>query len=943
MSVTSIFRWLKHTVLRLRTLGGLDLTADDGHPHSLLSQPKRLGLLVYLAMANGHGYRRRDNILPLFWPELDDVRARGALRQAMYVLRHELGDGVIRTRGDDELGVDPDALWLDVVAFDAAFAAGDHRAATDLYRSDFLEGFYVAGSGPEYDEWVAAERRRLRSLASRAMWAVAADVSASDDERSGWIRRAVALAPDDEVAVRQALVRLSQIGDRAGAMQLYSEFRERLNREYGGQPATETKAIAEALRLSQEPPPSPAPISDSISSANASAAPTSATAPQSVANSTRGRVSRRSLAGGALAIAILAVAWTSYYKIADARSRNALPAYDVLVADIAAAAPSDSLAARALTDLLRSQLAGSARITVVSRGDIQESLRRMALPITTRLADSVARAIAIRDGHAAILTTELTRVGTSYVITARVTATPGPELAVASETAKSDDSLIPAVGRVSRTLRSTLGESRQALLALPPLQRVTTGSLRALELFSLAQDGPEPPNMMENLRASIAIDSSFAMAHRRLGLALMARGLWQEALDEVKLGAHFSDGLRPVERLMALASYHGLVRDHNRSLAEITEILDLEPDNAWARTNLVYQCLISGQYDRADREQRERGPIPSRLPNEFWSIIREYQGRGAEAVDSARANFRRRQDSTATTMLRLARNRMATVHALRFDYDSAGLYATPTGGSDPGSPIILAASQFARGHLEEAIATQQRRAVRLDGERLSASRTAAESYTAIATLLISGDRASANRRIDAALADSGFRNKRPSDRHIRPILALALAGRASDAHRELAAIERASSTDLMKLRETDMEIGRGAVALAENRPRDAIAALISASTTIDLESYDACRACALPWLGRAYEAVGRADSAAITYERYLSTGDPRRVLADAAWRPTILRRLGTLHAQLGDTTLAVKRLLEFIDLWKSADAELQPEVEKARRRVTELRARRALH
>ena len=249
-------------MLRLRTLGGLDLSDAAGQPHSLLSQPKRLGLLVYLATANGHAYRRRDNILPLFWPELDDARARGALRQAMYVLRHELGDGVIRTRGDDELGVDPAALWLDVVAFDAALVSGDHRAAADLYRGDFLEGFYVAGSGPEFDEWVAAERRRLRSLASRAMWAVAADASLSDaGERPVWIRRAVALAPDDEVAVRQALVRLAQIGDRAGAMQLYHEFRERLHREYNAQPATETKAIAEALRSSQEPAPSPAPIS----------------------------------------------------------------------------------------------------------------------------------------------------------------------------------------------------------------------------------------------------------------------------------------------------------------------------------------------------------------------------------------------------------------------------------------------------------------------------------------------------------------------------------------------------------------------------------------------------------------------------------------------------------------------------------------------------------
>lgn len=918
-------------MLRLRTLGGLDLSDADGHPHSLLSQPKRLGLLVYLATANGHGYRRRDNILPLFWPELDDVRARGALRQATYVLRHELGDGVIRTRGDDELGVHPAALLFDVAAFDAALAAGDHRAAADLYRGDFLEGFYVAGSGPEFDEWVAAERRRLRSLASRAMWAVAADAAVSDvGERPVWIRRAVALAPDDEVAVRQALVRLAQVGDRAGAMQLYHEFRERLEREYGAQPATETKAIAEALRLSQEPGRTPIPPSDEHA-----ALPGPAAVRDTAPTPTRRRITRRAWTAGAVGIALVASGWTFYYKIADARSRNGSPGYSIVVADIAMPA-SDSLSARALTAHLRSQLSGSAKITVVSRADIQASLRRMALPVTTRLDDSIARGIATRDGYASLLTTEIAKVGTGYLLTARLTAMSGPDLAVASETVTSADALIPAVGRLARTLRSKLGESHQVLLAMPPLQRVTTPSLRALELFNLAQDGPEPPRMMENLREALTIDSTFAMAHRRLGLALMARGLWREALEEVQAGARFSEGLSQIERLQALASLHNLLRDHNRSLAEITEILRLEPGNPWARTNLVYQCLISGQYDRADREQRDRGPIPGRLANEFWSTIREYQGRGAEALDSARANFRRHQDSTATTMRRLARNRMATVHALRFAYDSASLYATPDSGSDPGSPIVLAASQFARGKLDEAFAIQRRRAIQMDGERLNSARTAAESYNAIATLLISGNRASANHSIDAALADTAFRKRDPANRHIRPILALALAGRAADAHRELAAIERASSADLLKLRETDIEIGRGAVALAENRPRDAIGAFISASTTIDLESHDACRVCALPWLGRAYEAVGRPDSAATTYERYLSTGDPMRMLADAAWRATILRRLGALHAQLGDTALAVKRLSEFIDLWKNADAQLQPEVNKARRRVAEL-------
>jgi hypothetical protein len=102
-------------------------------------------------------------------------------------------------------------------------------------------------------------------------------------------------------------------------------------------------------------------------------------------------------------------------------------------------------------------------------------------------------------------------------------------------------------------------------------------------------------------------------------------------------------------------------------------------------------------------------------------------------------------------------------------------------------------------------------------------------------------------------------------------------------------------------------------------------------------SSDACRVCALPWLGRAYEDAAQPDSAVAVYERYLNTGDPFRVLSDGAWRARVLRRLGELHAQLGDTTQAVQRLSQFVELWKDADRELQPQVDNARRQLEVLR------
>ena len=64
-------------MIRCRVMGGVELRDDEtGDIAQLLSQPKRLALLVYLLVAKGGGFHRRDALVGLFWPE----PAKGAER-----------------------------------------------------------------------------------------------------------------------------------------------------------------------------------------------------------------------------------------------------------------------------------------------------------------------------------------------------------------------------------------------------------------------------------------------------------------------------------------------------------------------------------------------------------------------------------------------------------------------------------------------------------------------------------------------------------------------------------------------------------------------------------------------------------------------------------------------------------------------------------------------
>lgn len=247
-------------------LGGVALhgAADPAGADRLLAQPKVVALLVYLSLAAAGRparYQRRDRLVGLLWPELDQTHARGALRKAVHAARAVLGAEALLSRGDEELALADGALWCDAVAFGAAEEAGQLARALELYAGDLLPGFHLAECA-EFGRWLDDARQELRERAAGAAWALATHLAHAEQltEAGRWARRAVRYAWDDERALRRALVLLDRLGDRAGALRLYDEFTRRLRAEYEAEPSRETAAMGAALRAGAPlpvPPPRP--------------------------------------------------------------------------------------------------------------------------------------------------------------------------------------------------------------------------------------------------------------------------------------------------------------------------------------------------------------------------------------------------------------------------------------------------------------------------------------------------------------------------------------------------------------------------------------------------------------------------------------------------------------------------------------------------------------
>jgi DNA-binding SARP family transcriptional activator len=238
------------TRLLLHTLGAVGVHGHRGAATVPISiQPKRLALLVYLALHPSR-FCRRDALVALFWPERDHEHARGALRQAVRELRRSLGEDALVAHGEEELGVAAACLWCDATAFEEELVAGRSAEALDLYRGDFLAGFFVDAAAPELESWVDQTRTRLQSRAREAAGRLleAAEQRGDYPGAVAWARRAMEMVPDDERGVRHLIRLLDARGDRAGALDAYEAFRKHLLAGHGVEPSPETLELIAQVR-----------------------------------------------------------------------------------------------------------------------------------------------------------------------------------------------------------------------------------------------------------------------------------------------------------------------------------------------------------------------------------------------------------------------------------------------------------------------------------------------------------------------------------------------------------------------------------------------------------------------------------------------------------------------------------------------------------------------
>ena len=564
-------------MIRLQTFGTLDLRGPRGELRSVLTQPKRLGLLVRLAAELPGSFLRRDTLLAMFWPELDMAGARNALRQALFHLRKELGEGVLVNRGDDEIGLDPARIRADVMDFEAAAAAGRWRDALELVHGEFAPALFVGDAGP-FEEWLEGRRQAIRRRAEEGAWALVAEAEAAGHPAvaAGWARRAVEFEPENEVAVRRLIRLLMAAGDSGGAAQAYASLEERLRRDYDTAPSPETQALRHLIPHAGAVVPAPV-------AASPAAVPPAAPPVASAASGGAPRGAAARWRWLSLALAVVAVLGVTGVWLGRRASASGSAAATLLIAPFRSPAGDSGLAALAigLVDLTAARLSGDLPFQPV---DPDVGLRAVAESDGSGEGSESERLrlAARRTGAGVILTGTLMRQGGRLIAAPLLVDAATGEATSLAVLSASPDSLPWLVDRVASALLATVSATDS--LDAPTLSAIPLPALRA---YLRGREAMRQGRVEEAIGAfglALELDSTFALAARDYAEALDWAGSDPDAQAMQRAWALRSGlGARDHALLVALAGRRFPALTPVRERVEDWEIaLRLAPDRARA-------------------------------------------------------------------------------------------------------------------------------------------------------------------------------------------------------------------------------------------------------------------------------------------------------------------------------------------------------------------------
>jgi tetratricopeptide (TPR) repeat protein/tRNA A-37 threonylcarbamoyl transferase component Bud32 len=616
----------------------------------------------------------------------------------------------------------------------------------------------------------------------------------------------------------------------------------------------------------------------------------------------------------------------------------------IVVADFESPA-SDSTLGPILSEAARAALGQSRSVHLVEPAAVADILQQMTRPRDTRLDAATAREVATRAGASAVLNGRIASAGAGYVVSMELTsASSGVPLASVQGSAGGPTDLLTTVDKLTRKLRGQMGESLKDVQRAVPLERATTSSLAALKKYTEAVHAYDVDNDFDHAvraaREAVTLDSTFALAWRKLAIALKYAHHPVAAQDSAMGQAlKYADRLPDREKYLVTGSYYyasGSRDDRGKAIAAFQRAYTADSTHQTVITNLAGLFAGRRQFDSAaiyiGRAYRLE---PSRANAIALASVLGSAGHSDSAM-----RLLRRVDSGAPTP-RLVRAKYLAYLGLGMR-DSALILATRAARDSNVSLRIDGHYWLAGLHQTTGQLAAAAHADSLEWQDIAVRRelNMGGMLDAENDIRYRNRPADGVRKLDSLTSSAAWQRAPGPDRTYYWLVPLyALAGRPDRARAMMAEYRREMPGDFEEPGLRSVLSGmNGEIELAEGKYPDALRSFRAAQVGADGDPVF-CAACGDYNVGRVFDRMGRPDSAIAYFNAYLAETPANRDDIDWAALAGLQKRLGELYDSKGDTANAVKHYAAFTELWKDADPELQPVVQTVKKRLGELAAR----
>jgi eukaryotic-like serine/threonine-protein kinase len=613
----------------------------------------------------------------------------------------------------------------------------------------------------------------------------------------------------------------------------------------------------------------------------------------------------------AVAAILLVAAAVGAYKL-FLHPKPVLTEKDTVVLADFANSTGDPVFDGALRQGLAVELEQSPFLSLISDQQIQQTLRMMGQPANTRLTPEIAREICERTASTAVLNGSIAQVGTQYLLTIKAAScVNGESLASTEAQARDKNHVLDALGNLAGEIRRKLGESLGTVQKFDtPLEKATTGSLEALQAYSLGRREMATTKWeaaVPFFQRAIQLDPNFAMAYSRLGMAYRNYGEGGVGSEYSRKAFMLRDRASQLERFYIEAHYYYAGLGNLEKGLQVCELWAQTYPRDWtARVDLndIYEWL--GQYDKAVSVAQEAIQLSPNAVG-YHELIASYLH--LDRFDEAR-HWSEAAKAKEFESPDLSENFYGISFVLN---DAAGMaqqVAQSKGRPDEQKLEDLEARTAAySGRLKDAL-DHSRRAVLLASHAGNRELVADSESSAALWEALFGNTAQAREKAAKSLDLS----KGPGAQFYAT-LALALSDDIPLAKRAADDLEKRFPEHTVFVANAFPTI-RAQIALSRNEPAKAVEVLQTA-TPYELSWYAPMYSTYVR--GQAYLASRQGAKAAAEFQRIL---DHRGVVVNDPIGSLAHLQLARAYALQGDKNSARTAYQDFLTLWKDADPDI---------------------